>query len=75
MRKKAFDLWGFVCLIYPTELCGLAFVDTWRFSKKHNHLITLYHNPANFNGHWHCKTGDAQFWATWLDGCSQLDGC
>ena len=32
-NKKAFDLWIFLCLISPTEFCGFALVDTWRFSK------------------------------------------
>ena len=57
-NKKAFDLWVFLCSISPAEFCGLALVDTWRFSKStwsidrqvawksRWGLFTLNHNPA-----------------------------
>ena len=36
---KAFNLWVFLCLISPAEFCGFASMDTWHFSKAHDHLI------------------------------------
>ena len=80
-KKKAFDLWAFLTLIYPAEFCDLALVDTWRSQKGQSlnlrvtrksrwRLFTLNHNPTKFNGHWRCETEDAHFCDTWLDGGS-----
>ena len=79
----------FPYLISLAEFCGLALVDTWRFSKSTWSLdrqvtwnsrwapFTLTHNPTKFDGHWGCETWDAPFYKynviTWLDGCSQLN--
>ena len=73
------------CLISPSEFCGIALVDTWRFSKSTWRSrwgsFTLTHNPTKFNGHWRCETGDVLFaniawshdrWVTLLHSCGQL---
>ena len=68
-------MWVFLCLISPTEFCGLELVDTWLFSKI-TWLIdwqvtwgwqvrwgpfTLTHNLTKFDDHWCRETGDATF--------------
>ena len=65
----------FRCLASPVEFCSLALVDTWRFSKAHDHLIKkllekaveapspkLFNPILNkFYGNYRCETGDAPF--------------
>ena len=67
ITKNAFNLWDFLCLISPVEFCGLALVDTRRFSKITWSLdwqvawknrwdpFTLTHSPSMSNGHWRCE--------------------
>ena len=71
-------------MLSPAEFCRPALVDTWRFSKSTRLLdrqftskrrwgsFTLTYKPTKFDGHWHCKTGDAPFWEyhviTWQMG-------
>ena len=73
-NKKAFDLWVFLCLISPTEFCGLALAETWRFSKSMWSLdrqvtwksrwgtFTITHNLTKFKCHWRCENWDAPFY-------------
>ena len=62
-QKKVFDLWVFLCLIFPAEFCGLTLVDARCFSKSKGSLdrqvtwesrwspVTLTRSPTKFDYH------------------------
>ena len=75
--KKSFWFVSFSMFdISSWDTCGLALVDTWRFSKSTWSLdrlviwksrwgpFFLTHNSTKFNGHWRCEMviGDAPFY-------------